>query len=165
MSGDNLRRVTTGKMQGRNADERVTPLGDTERPESHDPPSRDAITESLLDPVIDDVVDGETAVDDGLVTQSLEEILLAMIAVADGGTHGTGLMEELEAQFGAELSPGTVYPRLHELEADGTLQMHELVQTKQYGIADDAAAKEQIATSAYQHLALGLFLHASLDAL
>ncbi len=88
-----------------------------------------------------------------------------MIAVADGGTHGTGLMEELEAQFGAELSPGTVYPRLHELEADGTLQMHELVQTKQYGIADDAAAKEQIATSAYQHLALGLFLHASLDAL
>ncbi|AJF25351.1 PadR family transcriptional regulator [Haloarcula sp. CBA1115] len=164
MSGDNLRRVTTGKMQGQNADERVTPLGDTERPESHDPPSRDAITESL-DPVIDDVVDGETAVDDGLVTQSLEEILLAMIAVADGGTHGTGLMEELEAQFGAELSPGTVYPRLHELEADGTLQMHELVQTKQYGIADDAAAKEQIATSASQHLALGLFLHASLDAL
>ena len=164
MSGDNLRRVTTGKMQGQNADERVTPLGDTERPESHDPPSRDAITESL-DPVIDDVVDGDTAVDDGLVTQSLEEILLAMIAVADGGTHGTGLMEELEAQFGAELSPGTVYPRLHELEADGTLQMHELVQTKQYGIADDAAAKEQIATSAYQHLALGLFLHASLDAL
>ncbi|AHB67055.1 ParR family transcriptional regulator [Haloarcula hispanica N601] len=164
MSGDNLRRVTTGKMQGQNADERVTPLGETERPESHDPPSRDAITESL-DPVIDDVVDGETAVDDGLVTQSLEEILLAMIAVADGGTHGTGLMEELEAQFGAELSPGTVYPRLHELEADGTLQMHELVQTKQYGIADDAAAKEQIATSASQHLALGLFLHASLDAL
>ncbi|AEM58321.1 ParR family transcription activator GvpE [Haloarcula hispanica ATCC 33960] len=151
-------------MQGQNADERVTPLGETERPESHDPPSRDAITESL-DPVIDDVVDGETAVDDGLVTQSLEEILLAMIAVADGGTHGTGLMEELEAQFGAELSPGTVYPRLHELEADGTLQMHELVQTKQYGIADDAAAKEQIATSASQHLALGLFLHASLDAL
>ncbi|EMA25054.1 ParR family transcription activator GvpE [Haloarcula amylolytica JCM 13557] len=151
-------------MQGQNADERVTPLGETERPESHDPPSRDAITESL-DPVIDDVVGGDIAVDDGLVTQSLEELLLAMIAVADGGTHGTGLMEELEAQFGAELSPGTVYPRLHELEADGTLQMHELVQTKQYGIADDAAAKEQIATSAYQHLALGLFLHASLDAL
>jgi hypothetical protein len=165
MSGDNLRRVTTGKMQGRNADERVTPLGDTERPESHDPPSRDAITESLLDPVIDDVVDGDVAVDDGLVTQSLEEILLATIAVADGGTHGTGLMEELEDQFGAELSPGTVYPRLHDLEADGTLQMHELVQTKQYGIADSAAAKEQIAESASQHLALGLFLHASLDAL
>ncbi|MFU1779849.1 PadR family transcriptional regulator [Haloarcula japonica] len=165
MSGDNLRRVTTGKLQGQNADEQVTPLGDTERPESHDPPSRDAITESLLAPVIDDVVDGETEVDDGLVTQSLEEILLAMIAVADGGTHGTGLMEELESQFGAELSPGTVYPRLHELEAAGTLQMHELVQTKQYGIADSAAAKEQIATSAYQHLALGLFLHASLDAL
>jgi len=165
MSGDNLRRVTTGKVQGQSADERVTPLGETERPESDDPLSRDAITESLLDPVIDDVVDGETAVDDGLVTQSLEEILLATIAVADGGTHGTGLMEELETQFGAELSPGTVYPRLHELEADGTLQMHELVQTKQYGIADDAAARERIATSAYQHLAVGLFLRASLDAL
>jgi len=165
MSGDNLRRVTTGKMQGQNADERANPLGGTERPESHDPPSRDAIAESLLDPIIDDVVDGDTAVDDGLVTQSLEEILLATIAVADGGTHGTGLMGALEDQFGAELSPGTVYPRLHELEADGTLRMHELIQTKQYGIADDAAAKEQIATTAYQHLALGLFLHASLDSL
>jgi len=165
MSGDNLRRVTTGKTQGRTADERVNPLGGTERPESHDPPSRDAITESVLDPIIDDVVDGDIAVDDGLVTQSLEEILLAMIAVADGGTHGTGLMEALEDQFGAELSPGTVYPRLHDLEGDGTLQMHELIQTKQYGIADDAAAKEQIATSAYQHLALGLFLHASLEGL
>jgi len=165
MSGDNLRRVTTGKMQGKTADERVTPLDGTERPESHDPPSRDAITESVLEPVIDDVVNGDIAVDDGLVTQSLEEILLAMIAVADGGTHGTGLMEELEDQFGAELSPGTVYPRLHDLEANGTLQMHELIQTKQYGIADSAAAKEQIAESASQHLALGLFLHASLDAL
>jgi hypothetical protein len=165
MSGDNLRRVTTGKMQGKTADERVTPLDGTEGPESHDPPSRDAITESVLEPVIDDVVDGDIAVDDGLVTQSLEEILLAMIAIADGGTHGTGLMEGLEDQFGAELSPGTVYPRLHDLEANGTLQMHELIQTKQYGIADSAAAKEQIAESASQHLALGLFLHASLDAL
>lgn len=164
MSGNNLRRVTTGKIQGKTADERVTPLDGSERPESHDPPSRDAITESL-DPVIDDVAGGDIAVDDGLVTQSLEEILLAMIAVADGGTHGTGLMEGLEDQFGAQLSPGTVYPRLHDLEADDTLQMHELIQTKQYGIADSDAAAEQIAESAYQHLALGLFLHSSLDAL
>ena len=165
MSGDNLRRVTTGKLQGQTADERVTPLDGTERPESHDPPSRDAIPESLLDPVIDDVVSGDLAVEDGLVTQSLEEILLAMIAIADGGTHGTGLMDELESQFGAELSPGTVYPRLHELDADGTLQVHELVQTKQYGIADSTAAEERIAESAHQHLAVGLFLHAALDAL
>ncbi|MBV0903836.1 helix-turn-helix transcriptional regulator [Haloarcula salina] len=163
MSGDNLRRVTTGKTQGETADERLTPLVGIERPHSHDPPSRDAIPESLLASVVDDVVDRDIDVDDGLVTQSLDEILLAMIAVADGGTHGTGLMEELSTQFGAELSPGTVYPRLHDLEARDTLQMHELVQTKQYTIADTATAKERIQNAAYQHLVLGMFLQLSLD--
>ncbi|MFB6224704.1 MAG: helix-turn-helix transcriptional regulator [Haloarcula sp.] len=165
MSGDNLRRVTTGKRQRETADQRVTPLDGTEHPRSHDPPSRDAISEPLLASVIDNIVDGDVTVDDGLVTQSLEEVLLAMIAVADSGTHGTGLMEKLATQFGTELSPGTVYPRLHDLEAQDTLRMHEMVQTKQYAISDPETAAEQISEAAYQHLALGLFLQASLDAM
>jgi hypothetical protein len=163
MSGDNLRRVTTGKTTGEPPDERLTPLGGTDSPRAHDRPVRDAIPESVLASVVDDVADGDIDVADGLVTQSLDEILIALIAMADDETHGTGLMEALSRLFDAQLSPGTVYPRLHDLEADGTLQMHELVQTKQYSIDDDAAAEEMIEDAAYRHLAIGMFLHASLD--
>ncbi len=166
MSGDNLRRVTTGKTMGDRPDERLTPLETVDDPRANSSTaSRDAIPESLLTSVIDDVADGDLAVDDGLVTQSLDEILLALIALSDGGTHGTGLMDDLSQLFDAQLSPGTVYPRLHDLEADGTLTMHELVQTKQYLIEDAADAEAQIEQAAYRHLLVGMFLRASLDAL
>ena len=160
MSGENLRRMTTDKTMGEPPDEQLTPLGGTDRPGL----DSDAVPESLLASVVDDVADGALTVDDGLVTQSLDEILLALIALADDETHGTGLMEELSRLFGADLSPGTVYPRLHNLEADSQLRMHELVQTKQYSIDDTAAAESMIEEAMYQHLAIGLFLHASLDA-
>ena len=164
MSGDNLRRVTAGKTVGDRPDERLTPLAGTNDPSAHDSASHDAIPESLLQMVIDDLADGDIAVDDGLVTQSLDEILLALIALSDGDTHGTGLMEALSRQFDAQLSPGTVYPCLHDLESDDTLAVRELVQTKQYSIDDSAAAASQIEQAAYRHFVLGMFLHASLDA-
>ena len=164
MSGDNLRRVTTGKTMGDRPDERLTPLVGSTDPTTHGSASRDAIPESLLASVIDDIADGDIAVDDGLVTQSLDEILLAMIALSDDETHGTGLMEALSRLFDAQLSPGTVYPRLHDLEADDTLSVHELVQTKQYSIDDPETAASQIEEAAYRHFVIGMFLHASLDA-
>jgi hypothetical protein len=165
MSGDNLRRVTAGKTVGDRPDERLTPLGGTNDPSAHQTPSRDAIPESLLDSVIDDIADGDLAVDDGLVTQSLDEILLAVIALSDEETHGTGLMEALSRLFDAQLSPGTVYPRLHDLESEDTLTVHELVQTKQYSIEDSDTAASQIEQAAYRHFLMGTFLQASLDAL
>jgi len=164
MSGDNLRRVAAGKTMGDRPDERLTPLVGND-PSAHDTASRDAIPESLLDSVIDDVADGDLAVDDGLVTQTLDEILLAVIALSDEETHGTGLMEALSRLFDAQLSPGTVYPRLHDLEADGTLTVHELVQTKQYSIDDTETAASQIERAAYRHFVMGTFLQASLDAM
>lgn len=164
MSGDNLRRVAAGKTMGDRPDERLTPLVGTNDPSAHGTASRDAIPESLLTSVIEDIADGDLAVDDGLVTQSLDEILLAMIALSDDETHGTGLMEALSRLFDAQLSPGTVYPRLHDLEADNTLAVHELVQTKQYSIADAESAASQIEAAAYRHFLIGMFLHASLDA-
>ncbi|MFC7075336.1 PadR family transcriptional regulator [Haloarcula halophila] len=151
--------MTTDTTVGETPDEQLTPLGGTDRPEVES----GTIPEPLLSSVIEDVADGDLTVDDGLVTQSLDEILLAMIALADDETHGTGLMEELSRLFDADLSPGTVYPRLHDLEAEGQLRMHELVQTKQYSIDDAAAAESKIEDAMYQHLAIGLFLHASLD--
>ncbi|MDS0280505.1 PadR family transcriptional regulator [Haloarcula onubensis] len=164
MSGDNLRRVTTGKTMGDRPDERLTPLVGASDPTTHGNAARDAIPESLLASVVDDIADGDIAVDDGLVTQSLDEILLAMIALSDDETHGTGLMEALSRLFDAQLSPGTVYPRLHDLEADNTLTVHELVQTKQYSIDDAETAASQIEEAAYRHFVIGMFLHASLDA-
>jgi len=164
MSGDNLRRVTTGKTMGDRSDERLTPLVGSTDPSTHGIAGHDAIPESLLASAIEDIADGDIAVDDGLVTQSLDEILLAMIALSDDETHGTGLMEALSRLFDAQLSPGTVYPRLHDLEADDTLAVHELVQTKQYSIDDADTAASRIEEAAYRHFVIGMFLHASLDA-
>jgi hypothetical protein len=117
------------------------------------------VVEELLDSDIDDVTaSGE------VVTQSLDEILLALIALREDGTHGTALMEELSSLFGVEPSPGTVYPCLHDLESDGALARHDLVQTKQYVIHDEDAAAERMERAMYRHLAVGLFLQAALDA-
>lgn len=107
--------------------------------------------------------DEEFAFDDEVVKQSLDELLLLLVALRDGGTHGKGLMEDLAAVFDSRLSPGTVYPRLHELEEADLLEMHELVRTKEYRIDDRAAARERIRGAMRQHLTLGLFLQAALE--
>lgn len=44
------------------------------------------------------------------------------------------------------------------------LTHHNLVQTKQYSISDDAAAKSTLKRAMYQHLAVGMSLHAAPDA-
>jgi len=102
--------------------------------------------------------------DDEIVKQNLDEILIALIALRDG-THGKALIDDLSRLFDAELSPGTVYPRLHDIESDDVLSMHELVRTKEYSVDDEDAAREQIERAMYHHLTLGLFLHDSLDQL
>lgn len=43
---------------------------------------------------------------------------------AEGDVHGAALIEEL-ARHGHRLSPGTVYPMLHRLEAAGLLRSRE----------------------------------------
>jgi hypothetical protein len=117
---------------------------------------------AVRDRLADDAGDGTVA--EPLVTQSLTEVLLALIALRDDATHGAGLMEDLSRVFGVQPSPGTVYPRLHDLEAEGTLARHELVQTKQYSIRSAEAATTALEDAAAQHLALGLFLQAAADA-
>jgi len=119
----------------------------------------------VLSAVADDVHDGaERSLPAGLVTQHLDEILVALIALRNDETHGSGLMEELAACFDVEPSPGTVYPRLHDLDADGTLSRHDLVQTKQYAIADDERAETLLERAMHRHFVLGLFLRAARDA-
>lgn len=41
-------------------------------------------------------------------------------AVKDGGIYGVEMMKELRSH-GYEISPGTLYPILHEMEKDGAL--------------------------------------------
>jgi DNA-binding PadR family transcriptional regulator len=61
------------------------------------------------------------------------------------------------------LSPGTVYPRLHELCDEDVLEQRELVKTKEYTLDDAEAAESSVAAAARQHLALGMVLRAALE--
>ena len=58
-------------------------------------------------------------IDDGLVKQSLSPLLLLLVGLRTDDAHGKGIMEDLTRFFGADLSPGTVYPALHDLDEDG----------------------------------------------
>jgi DNA-binding PadR family transcriptional regulator len=87
-----------------------------------------------------------------------------LVALRDSDTHGKGLMEDLETVFDADLSPGTVYPRLHDLD-DDLLRVQELVRTKEYRIDDDEDARDRIEEAMRQHLALGFFFYAARDEL
>jgi DNA-binding PadR family transcriptional regulator len=60
------------------------------------------------------------------------------------GPHGAGLIDAIERTAGLEFSPGTVYPRLHDLDEEGICDREELVRTKHYYVADDAAADAEL---------------------
>ncbi len=128
----------------------------------------DATPEAVMSAVAGDLFDGDVddvAVSRNLVTHSLDEIILALVALRGDGTHGTGLMEDVGHLFDVDPSPGTVYPRLHDLESGGTLARHDLVKTKQYDLADRETAADRIERAMYQHLAVGLFLREALEEL
>jgi len=115
--------------------------------------------ERLLEAVSDALFpESRVDLDESVVKGNLEAVLLALVATQDRNTHGKGLMETLSTSFGAEFSPGTVYPCLHDLEEDGCLETRELVRTKEYAIHDDELSRDQIKVAAQQHLALGAFL-------
>jgi len=125
---------------------------------------RDETPEEVMTAVTGDAVDADVAFDEDLVACGLDELLLSLVALRDDGTHGTGLIEDLGDLFDVEPSPGTVYPRLHGLEADGVLSRHELIRTKQYAIDDRSTARDRVESAMHQHLAIGLFLAAALEA-
>jgi hypothetical protein len=106
--------------------------------------------------------DEEFAFDEAMVKANLESILVTLVALQEQGTHGKALMGDLARLFDAQLSPGTVYPSLHELEDQEVFRMHEMVRTKEYRLDDEDAARELVAEAMYQHLALGLFFQQAL---
>jgi hypothetical protein len=74
-------------------------------------------------------------------------------------------LQDLTHLFGAQLSPGTVYPSLHSLEESDVLSMHAKVRTKEYSIADTDLVRSTIERTMLQHLAFGLLLYAFLPRL
>lgn len=118
--------------------------------------------EELLDAVDEALdLDGSFAFDEGVVKQSLDEIVLVLIALRTSDRNGKAILGDLSHLFDSQLSPGTVYPSLHEMNADGTLNMFELVRSKEYSLDDREQAADRVAAAARQHLALGAFLHAA----
>lgn len=135
-------------------------LGDAAGAPTGDNPER------VLSSVLDELFAGEEFdFDEEMIKGSLDELLLVLVALRDQETHGKGLMEDLTELFDAPLSPGTVYPRLHEMAESDLLEVHELVRTKEYHLEDAERAREEVTAAMRQHLALGLFLGAALDEL
>lgn len=100
--------------------------------------------------------------EDTLVKENLDEVLLVLISL-HGETHGKELLTDLNRLFETELSPGTVYPRLHALEEDEILSMHSKIRTKEYAIANEKQVRSTVEETMVQHLAFGLLLYAFLS--
>jgi DNA-binding PadR family transcriptional regulator len=101
--------------------------------------------------------------DESYVKHDLEALVLSIIAL-DGPTHGKGVMNTLAEAFDNDLSSGTVYPSLHDLEEAGLLERHELVRTKQYAIADEERALARLRAAMEQHRELAALLEVALEA-
>ena len=132
--------------------------------------SRDTSAGSRSAELIDDIVDGlfpnqSFSFDDEMVKNSLDELLLVLVALRSEQTHGKGLMDDLANVFDSRLSPGTVYPRLHELEEQDLLDVHELVRTKEYRIDGRDESRVTIQSAMTQHIALGYVLFSALEEL
>lgn len=96
-------------------------------------------------------------IDNKLVVTQLDDILLVLIAVRNGGC-GKELRQDIRRLFGVDLSPGTVYPHLNDLEEDGVLGVKELSRQKVYYIADEESASEAIESAVNQLFAASLVL-------
>lgn len=120
--------------------------------------------DELMDQVNGALPTDDVQFDEAIIKENLDEILLMLIAL-HGETHGKELLSDLTHLFGAQLSPGTVYPSLHKLEEDDVLSMHAKVRTKEYSIADEDVARATVERTMVQHLAFGLLLYSFLPRL
>lgn len=108
-------------------------------------------------------LDETFAFDEDSVRSSVEELLVALVALRSADRNGSQLLDDLHEEFDAPLSPGTVYPALHDLTDEGVLEQRELIQTKEYVVDDESAARRRVADLASQHVALGMLFRAVLD--
>lgn len=91
------------------------------------------------------------------ITTYLDTVLLLLVLVR-GRASGKELRQDLRRVFGADLSSGTVYPHLTELEDDGKLASHQLKRQKVYTVADDQTVFEHVNRRVNQVATLSLVL-------
>lgn len=134
-----------------------------ERPEADSEADADRV-DTTLQHALD-----ATAADEiprNLTKTSLPAVLLALLEIRDGERHGKVLLEDLEDRFGHSFSPGTVYPKLHDLDDAGVLRvLKRATVEKDYAFQDPEAAYTRIEIVAEQHAAMARFLHAALEEL
>lgn len=158
--------MSTEGQKGVSVDQLYRELSDVESPSTERSSDSGHPSEEIVGAVTEELFpDRSFQFEETLVKNSLDELLLVLVALRDGDTHGKGLMEDLSHLFDARLSPGTVYPRLHDLEEEDILEMHELVRTKEYRIEDQDESKNRIESAMCQHLALGFVLYSALEEL
>ncbi|MFC6954131.1 PadR family transcriptional regulator [Halorubellus litoreus] len=132
------------------------------------PKADDKTVERELDEMLDDVraalPTDDVDFEEDIVKENLDEILLMLISLR-GETHGKELISDLTRLFDAQLSPGTVYPSLHQLEEEDILKMHKKVRTKEYSIDGEREVRETVERTMVQHLAFGFLLYSFLPRL
>jgi DNA-binding PadR family transcriptional regulator len=155
--------VSTQRLE-ETADETVAALLETLGSDGAGEEDPAAVTAEILNETARSIEDADRLrVDHGLVTQSLEELLLMLVGLRTNDASGKGIMEDLDRFLGVQPSPGTVYPTLHDLEERGLLDVHELVQTKEYLIDDEGAAAQALREAARQHRAMGQLFQRALE--
>ncbi|WP_254546090.1 helix-turn-helix transcriptional regulator [Halomarina pelagica] len=123
-------------------------------------------TQRLVRGVVDDLFpEGSFTFDEALVKDNLDELLLVLVGIRESKTHGKALMGDLARSFDSQLSPGTVYPRLHGLATSGLLTPQEMVRTKEYRLDERAEVVGRLERSMRQHLTLAAVLYAALEEL
>jgi hypothetical protein len=98
----------------------------------------------------------DISLEEDLLKSGLDDLLLGMIAARDGAC-GKTLRSDLFA-IGYDISPGTLYPHLHDLESDGVLTMHEGVKTKEFRLADPDEVRDHLRFRVRNLLALAIAL-------
>lgn len=128
------------------------------RPEQH--------SEVLLDRVLTSLsYEPEFGFQESVVKDNLEDVLLLLVSLRSANTNGKSLMGDLTAIFDTHMSPGTIYPQLHDLEEQGLLRSQELVRSKEYLVDDDEQVIERLSASMEQHMVLSMLYKAALEEL
>ncbi|WP_220132509.1 helix-turn-helix transcriptional regulator [Natronomonas sp. LN261] len=87
----------------------------------------------------------------------LDETMLLLIAIR-GEASGKELRQDLNRLFGADLSPGTVYPHLIDLADDDLLKMTELAKRKVYRISETEAVLDRVSSDVNRLLTFSIVL-------
>ena len=88
----------------------------------------------------------------------LKSVLLALVAIHEP-TSGKELLQDHLAAVSKQCSPGTLYPKLHDLEEEGYLERTDLCGREQrWMVANTEATEERLTQAAAQLTALAQLL-------